>query len=211
MSANTLCRLAGGVVLACAFALPNAHADGGPLGIDHRLNEDNDGIWGRSQQHIMLGALVVGTVGMGIWEGGETRLGRTDWQAIDAMLLTSVTTEVMKRTFRRKRPNSTDDPNQWFGSSRDRSFPSGEAASFAAVVTPFILEYREEHPWVYALAALPVYDGIARMKTRGHWQTDVIAGIAIGSAFGYYTHKRSNSFTLSVLPHGIQVGYHTRW
>ncbi|WP_035372890.1 phosphatase PAP2 family protein [Pseudoduganella violaceinigra] len=211
MSANALNRLACGAVLACAFALPAAHADGGPLGIDHRLNVDNDGIWGRSQQHIMMGALFVGTVGLGLWEGGDTRLGRTDWQAIDAMLLTAVSTEVMKRTFRRKRPNSTDDPGQWFGSSRDRSFPSGEAAAFSAAVTPFILEYGQERPWVYALAALPVYDGIARMKTRGHWQTDVLAGIALGSAFGYYAHQRGSSFTLSVLPHGIQVGYRTRW
>lgn len=211
MSTNIRNRLAGGVVLACACVFPTAHAGGGLFGIDHRLNVDNDGIWGRSQQHIMMGALVAGTIGLGLWEGGETRLGRTDWQAVDAMLLASVSSEVMKRTFRRKRPNSTEDPNEWFGSSRDRSFPSGEAAAFAAAVTPFILEYGPERPWVYALAALPVYDGIARMKTRGHWQSDVIAGIALGSAIGYYTHKRESSFTLSILPHGIQVGYRTRW
>lgn len=211
MSAKAMSRLAGGAVLACAFVLPSAHADGGPLGIDHQLNVDNSGIWSRHKQHVMEGALILSTLGLGLWEGGETRLGRTDWQAIDAMLATAVTTEIMKRTFRRRRPNNTDNPNEWFKSSHDRSFPSGEAASFAAAVTPFILEYREEQPWVYALAALPVYDGIARMKTRGHWQTDVLAGIAVGSAFGCYTHKRGNSFTLSVMPHGIQVGLRGRF
>lgn len=211
MSAKALSRLAGGAALACAFVLPAAQADGGPFGIDHRLNVDDNGIWSRKHQHMVMGALMAGAIGVGVWEGGGTRLGRTDWQAIDAMLLTAVSTEILKRTFRRKRPDHTDDPNEWFGSSHDRSFPSGEVASFAAAVTPFIMEYRQDNPWVYALAALPVYDGIARMKTRGHWQSDIIAGMAIGSAFGYYTHKRGDSFTLSVLPHGIQVGYRTRW
>lgn len=211
MCAISLSRLVRGGVLACAFALPVARAGDGPFGIDHRLNVDNDGIWGRSQQHIMMVGLVVGVIGLGLWEGGDTRLGHTDWQAVDAMLLTAGSSEILKRTFRRKRPNSTDDPNQWFGSSRDRSFPSGEAAAFAAAVTPFILEYGEDRPWVYALAALPVYDGIARMKTRGHWQSDVVAGIALGAAIGYYTHQRNQSFTLSILPHGIQLGYRTRW
>jgi len=57
-------------------------------------------------------------------------------------------------------------------------------------VTPFILEYGQEQPWIYAPAALPVYDGYARIKTRGHWQTDVLAGLAIGTAAGWYSHGR---------------------
>jgi undecaprenyl-diphosphatase len=30
-----------------------------------------------------------------------------------------------------------------------------------------------------------VYDAIARVKTHGHWQSDVIAGWALGTAGGY--------------------------
>ncbi|UTY57627.1 phosphatase PAP2 family protein [Massilia sp. erpn] len=190
----------------CAWSMSAALAGHGPLGIDHQLGVDNDGLWSRRTQHIMLGALVTSEIVSGLWEGGDTRFGRTNWKSIDALLISAASTEVLKRTFRRVRPNNTDNPNEWFRSARDRSFPSGEAASFAAAVTPFILEYGQEQPWVYALAALPIYDGYARMKTRGHWQTDVLAGLAIGTAAGWYSHRRHRSFTLQIMPHGVQVG-----
>ena len=32
-------------------------------------------------------------------------------------------------------------------------------------VTPFVLEYGPEYPAVYALELLPLYDGIARVKS----------------------------------------------
>ncbi|AKU23671.1 phosphatase PAP2 family protein [Massilia sp. NR 4-1] len=190
----------------CAWSMATAVAGNGPLGIDHQLGVDNDGIWSRRTQHILLGALITSEIASGLWEGGDTRFGRTNWKSIDALLISAASTEVLKRSFRRVRPNNTDNPNEWFRSARDRSFPSGEAASFAAAVTPFILEYGQEQPWVYALAALPVYDGYARMKTRGHWQTDVLAGLAIGTAAGWYSHRRHRSFTLQIMPHGVQVG-----
>lgn len=194
-----------------SLTMEGALAGNGPLGIDHRLGVDNDGIWSRRTQHIMLGSLITSEVLSGLWQGGDTRFGRTNWKSIDALVISAVSTEVLKRTFRRVRPSNTDDPNEWFGSSRDRSFPSGEAASFAAAVTPFILEYGDEKPWVYALAALPVYDGYARMKTRGHWQTDVLAGIALGTAAGWYSHRQNRSFTLQMMPRGVQVGLQGRF
>ena len=199
------------VVGLCSLSMASALADGGPLGIDHRLGVDNDGIWSRRTQHLMLGTLVTSEILSGLWQGGDTRFGRTNWRSIDALLISAVSTEVLKRTFRRVRPSNTDNPNEWFGTARDRSFPSGEAASFAAAVTPFILEYGHEQTWVYALAALPVYDGYARMKTRGHWQTDVLAGIAIGAAAGWYAHRRNHSFSLQLMPQGLQVGLRGRF
>jgi undecaprenyl-diphosphatase len=45
------------------------------------------------------------------------------------------------------------------------------------------------------------------VKVHGHWQSDVIAGFALGSATGYVMHKRKGSpLILSVMPHGIFVG-----
>jgi hypothetical protein len=58
----------------------------------------------------------------------------------------------------------------------------------------------------YALELLPIYDGIARMKVQAHWQTDVLAGFALGGLTGYYAHNRDSPFILSVLPHGFTVG-----
>ena len=80
-----------------------------------------------------------------------------------------------------------------------------------SVVTPFVLEYGHDHPAVYALELLPLYDSIARVKTWGHWQTDVIAGFALASTVGYFMHEREMPLTLSIMPHGIQVGLSKRW
>jgi hypothetical protein len=74
-------------------------------------------------------------------------------------------------------------------------------------VTPLVLEYGHDHPWVYGLELLPVYDGIARMKVWGHWQTDVIAGFALGTGVGYLMHRNPNApYILRLMPHGIYVG-----
>src|SRR5450759_5388515 len=189
-----------------------AFAGGGPLGIDHKLNYDDSGIWARKYQVGLLGLMVVGEVGGAILEGGETRLGKTLWQAIDSSALAGISAQGLKYAFTRARPGQTDDPNKWFqGGSQYNSFPSGEVAAVSAIVTPFVLEYRHDYPAVYALELLPVYDGIARMKVWGHWQTDVLAGFALGGLTGYYAHNRDSPFILGVFPHGFMIGLHKQF
>ena len=188
-----------------------AVAAGGPLGIDHRLGYDNRGIWNRSIQKDLVYALAGGDVLGGLWEGGNTRLGHTFWQSIDATGLSALSSQALKLTFTRKRPSQSDSPNEWFRGSRYQSFPSGEVAAVSAVVTPFVLEYGPEDPWIYGLEVLPAYDAVARMKVHGHWQTDVLAGFAVGTLSGYYAHSRKEPFLLSVLPDGVEVGLRYRW
>jgi membrane-associated phospholipid phosphatase len=142
----------------------------------------------------------------GLGVGGETRLGKTFWQSIDATTVGAISSEGLKRAFSRERPSTTDDPNHWFQGGSNRSFPSGEVTTVAAAITPFVLEYGAEHPAVYALELLPLYDGIARMKVRAHWQTDVLAGFALGTGAGYLSHSLPPPFILGVLPHGVSVG-----
>jgi undecaprenyl-diphosphatase len=118
----------------------------------------------------------------------------------------------LKRVFSRQRPDRTSDPNRWFKGGGNQSFPSGEVTTTSAVVTPLVLEYGREHPAVYALELLAVYDAIARMKVRAHWQSDVIAGFALGTGVGYFAHARSGTpLVLSVMPHGIYVGLKKKW
>ncbi len=188
-----------------------AGAGGGPLGIDHRLSYDDSGIWKRTNQTALLDLLIVGELAGGVWEGGETRFGKTFWQSVDSSALAGITAQGMKFAFTRARPSQTDDPNQWFQGGSHYSFPSGEVAAVSAIVTPFVLEYRHEYPAVYALELLPIYDGIARMKVQAHWQTDVLAGFALGGLTGYYTHNRDSPFILSVLPHGFTIGMHKQF
>lgn len=182
-------------------------AGGGPLGIDHKLAYDDSGIFKRQTQKNLLVLMVAGEVAGGIWEGDQSRLGRTCWQSIDATLMAGAASSALKAAFARSRPTQTNDPGQFFQGGGHYSFPSGEVSAMSAIVTPFILEYKDENLWVYGLAALPVYDAIARMKVQAHWQTDVLAGFVLGALSGSYAHSRDQSFTLQVLPEGFAVGW----
>jgi len=196
------------VFLVLLLAATLAHG-GGPLGIDHRWNMDDAGIWKRSNQNVLRYGSLIGDIGFAAWEGGESRLGKTAWQSIDAVSGSGLVAESAKRVFGRPRPRDNPDPNQW--SKGGRSFPSGEVTEISAIITPYVLEYRHEQPAVWALELLPAYDAIARMKVQAHWQTDVLAGFALGTAAGYFAHERDNPFILSVLPGGVAIGVKKRF
>ena len=196
------------LVLSCM----RADASGGPLGIDHEWHYDDHGIWKRSVQKALQYSLIGGEVAGALWEGGDTRLGKTLWQSIDSSVATVVTTEILKRGFSRVRPiDSNGDPDLWFKGHGNQSFPSGEVAAVSAIVTPVVLEYRSDHPGIYALELLPAYDALARMKLQAHWQTDVVAGVLIGTTWGYLAHKRKSPIVLGLLPDGFSVGIRERF
>ncbi|HEX8009358.1 MAG TPA: phosphatase PAP2 family protein [Casimicrobiaceae bacterium] len=175
-------------------------------GFDHRVEYDNSGIWKRSNQQVLQYGLIGGEIAGALWLGGEDRLGKTFWQAIDASAVGGVTSEAMKRIFTRSRPTQSPNPDLWFQGRGHYSFPSGEVTTVTAIVTPFVLEYGRDYPAVYALELLPAYDAIARVKARAHWQTDVLASFALGTAAGYLAHERESPVILGVLPHGFMVG-----
>ena len=204
---HRLCASALGWLLA-GFAAA-ASAAGGPFGIDEPHPADDTGIWSRGNQLWLQGLTLSVVIGGALWEGSDSRLGHAYWQSVDAVAIGAVTAQVMKVTFSRARPSQTDDPNLWFQGHGHNSFPSGEVMTVTTAVAPFILEYGSEHPEVWALAVLPVYDGIARVKAKGHWPSDVIASMAIGSAIGVYTHSRLLPISVGVLPHGVTVGWKT--
>jgi hypothetical protein len=185
----------------------HASAGGGPFGIDHELRFDNSGIWKRSDQLFIQDSLIVGELAGALWEGGDSRLGKTFWQAIDSSVLAGLSAQGMKYAFGRARPSQGDNPNAWFKGSQFQSFPSGEVAAVSAIVQPFVFEYHADHPAVYALELLPIYDSVARMKSQAHWQSDVIAGYALGGLTAYYAHNRDSPFFLGLLPHGIYAGF----
>ena len=65
-----------------------------------------------------------------------------------------------------------------------------------AIVTPFVLEYAHDYPAVYALELLPLYDAIARVKVHAHWQSDALAGFALGTGVAYFAHTRDSPIIL---------------
>ncbi len=177
-------------------------------GIDHVVTFDDSGIWSRSNQLALTYSSGAAVVAGAIFIDSDTRLGRTFDRSMDAMVMTVATTTVLKYATSRSRPDDGGDPGDFFAGGGHDSFPSGEVAQITAVVSPFIAEYRHDHPLVWGLALLPVYDAVARVKSQAHWQTDVLAGAAIGVAFGLYAQGRDTPFFFCVLPEGGGVfGY----
>lgn len=192
-----------GLPLAIA-ALP-VHA-GGPFGIDHVVAYDNSGIWKRNYQTDLAVGTAAFVIGGALWFGDDDEFGDTLWRSVDATALSAVATTGMKFVFSRERPSQTTDPDRFFTGHGNQSFPSGEVAEITSAVTPLMLRYGPDHPAVYALALLPLYDAIARVKVHGHWQSDVIVGAAIGAGLGYYANSRDHPFFVSILPGGFSVG-----
>jgi hypothetical protein len=205
-----------GVVRGCALALSLAipsivNASGGPLGIDYAWSLDQNGIWSRGVQSTLEYGVVALEVGGALWLGNDDETGHVFWQALDSSTLSGIAAEALKLGFSRARPDQGGNPNKWFQGSCCQSFPSGEVTLEASFVTPFIAHYAATDPWVWALEVLPLYDSIARMKSQAHWQTDVLAGWALGSAVGYWSASRSTPVLVQILPHGLSIGFSKRF
>jgi len=195
------------LVWVCAMAPLRVAVAGGPFGIDHLVHYDNSGIWARNNQKALMGATILTVVGGSLALGDQDKLGNTFWRSLDSMAVSSVIAQGAKWTFQRERPSQTSDPNEWFKGTRYQSFPSGEVSAIAGAVTPFVVAYGRDHPAVYALELLPLYDAVARVKVHGHWQSDVLAGWAVGTAVGIWAGHRDSPLILGWLPGGFQVGF----
>jgi membrane-associated phospholipid phosphatase len=192
-------------LLVLAFAQP-ARAQ-----FDHKVPFDDSGIWHRNVQQGVEALTVATVIGGSLWFGGESRTGKTFWQSFDSSALGAVGATAGKYIFTRARPSQTDDPTKWFQGKGHYSFPSGEVTLTSSAIAPFVLEYGHEHPAVYALELLPLYDAIARVKTHSHWQTDVLAGYSLGFAAGYVAHQQDNPWFLRAMPHGFAVGIRSQF
>ena len=194
------------LMLPLLLAASDVHA-----GFDHELTLDQSGIWARKYQTGLEAGVVVLEAAGGLWFGNDDKLGHTFWQTIDASVISGAGAIIAKHVFSRARPRQGNDPSEWFKGSGHESFPSGEVTLQASFVTPFIVNYGREHPWVWALEILPAYDAIARMKSQAHWQTDVIAGWALGTAVGYWSTTREVPLSVAFLPGGITIGFSKRF
>ena len=195
------------LLLACLGVLASGPAcSGGPLGIDHEWALDQHGIWAQKYQNTLEYGVIAVELGGGIWFGKDNPLGRTFWQSVDSTAISSISAEILKLAFSRARPNQGMGPNKWFQGSCCDSFPSGEVTVQASFVTPLIVNYARGNPWLWTLEILPAYTAIARLKNQAHWQSDVIAGWALGSAIGYWSTTRETPISLQILPHGLIVG-----
>jgi len=184
---------------------------GGILYMDRCDEFEGRGIFSRKWQVRLDTAAITTAVGLAVAEGTNTRMGRTAWKSVDAMLTTAVTTEALKNLVQRPRPSQSDDPDKWRQGSHNKSFPSGETAMMTTLVTPWIMEYHSDEPMTWGLLALPLYMGRARMASQAHWLSDVVAGAAIGGLSGYLAGKRDSPLILKWNPGGGFVGLRFRF
>jgi undecaprenyl-diphosphatase len=203
------------LALRCAllFVLiaPAARADNGLFNLDHEVAFDQSGIWARKYQQALNAAVIATEIGGALWLGNDSRLGHTYWQTLDSSVISGVAAQLLKWTFSRARPDQGNDPDKWFQGRCCESFPSGEVTLQASFVTPLIVNYRQDTPWIWALEILPAYTAVARLKSHAHWQTDVIAGWALGSGVGYWSTLRNVPLSVQVLPRGLSIGFSKRF
>ncbi len=159
------------------------------------------GIWALFTTPYFPLAMTTLTAGGAIWDGAQSRFGRTLWQSLDSAVIAGVSTAVLKDSFQRARPSQNRGPDAWFSGPHSASFPSGDVSNTAALVSPFIYEYGSDHPWVYLLGLVPAADMAARIEARGHYPTDTVGGLALGFASGWAArHYFKSPFTLQIIP-----------
>jgi undecaprenyl-diphosphatase len=169
---------------------------------DHKIKKDEGGFWGA--HYDIPRYSTVGLLAFAIYEGSESRIGNTTYKALEAGVISQVVAEGLKEATGRLRPRYTDNPNEW-GEDGD-SFPSGHVSGMTALVTPFVLEYQEEQPWIHILWALPIHQMGGRVKAQAHWQSDVLAGAAIGFLAGWLEHEQDTPFIVRVTDQGYFFG-----
>jgi membrane-associated phospholipid phosphatase len=185
----------------CGFLPSAALADNF---IDHRVTKDTGGIY--ELQDAVPIVLALAAAGCAASEGTESRLGRTCWEASESGVASVILAESLQLITRRQSPAQNADPDHWFSGGKG-SFPSTHVSLTTAVVVPFMFQYVHDEPSVAALAVLPLYEMVARVKAQQHWQTDVLAGAALGLGIGAYEFHRNNPFIFTLLPGGAYVGF----
>ncbi len=93
-------------------------------------------------------------------------------RTVDALLTSTLITEVLKKTTHEKRPDGSD----------YESFPSGHATAAFAVATMQSHYHPKQAPFWYTGAALISY---SRVKLNRHYYKDVVAGATVG----YFTAR----------------------
>lgn len=145
---------------------------------------------------------VIAAYGVGRFVFKEPKLQTASWQAIQAALVTSITTEALKQITGRARPFTGESPYSFtpFPNSNDnyKSLPSGHASLAFAVFTPFAENYSR---WLYIV---PISVAFGRVYQNNHWFSDVVVGSALGFTAGWlFTHNKN----VQLLPNGVIVKF----
>jgi len=118
----------------------------------------------------------------------DTRLKETGFMMMESTLVSGLVTQVLKRSFGRRRPRYSDSAYDFNGPAYPigenlNSFPSGHT-TIAFAAASVVAEQYPSMPvkiTAYGLAGLV---GIQRMYEGAHWASDVFVGATIGTLVG---------------------------
>ena len=171
--------------------------------LDKKVKKDEGGFWGA--HYYIPKASAVAILGIALYEGTESRFGKTTWQSLDAGIMSQLVTEMAKRTAGRNRPRDAETSSEW--KEGGASFFSGHVSGMTAIVTPYILEYQNDYPMVNLLWGLPLHQMVGRVKAQAHWQSDVIMGALVGFASGYWATTRETPLILYFDSDKVVIGF----
>ncbi len=111
-------------------------------------------------------------------------------QGFEAVVLSGLSTALLKQAFGRLRPYQSTAHDQWF--SGGESFPSGHTTAAFALST-VLAEGVDDPGWgrrvlFYSLAGMTAY---ARMYGSNHWLSDTVLGAGIGISTGLFVVHRN--------------------
>jgi undecaprenyl-diphosphatase len=111
---------------------------------------------------------------------------------VAALLLASSCAQVLNRIVSRPRPTARHLParDALVRQPRTASFPSSHSAVAAAFTTAAARRSPVTGMMLVPLASTIAY---ARIRTRAHWPTDVLAGIALGALVGELVHRHTTA------------------
>ncbi len=138
----------------------------------------------------MPAALVFG----GTWL--TAKLGHNEeahWEAAAmrrAVVLETISVEVMKVALRRERPGPGVPRDHW--NDGGLSFPSGHTAAAFAIGTVLAESGNDRHRWLRRVIGygIGIGTGYQRLNHDAHWLSDTVAGAALGIAAAKFVMKR---------------------
>lgn len=119
---------------------------------------------------------------------GNEKLAKVSAMSIESFLISGLIFQSVKYLTHRDRPYENTSPYKWHGPGiydQSQSFPSGDAATAFAMLTPVAYAYKDTPlvaPLCYSVAGLAA---LGRMNHNDHWASDVF----VGSALGYFTAR----------------------
>jgi hypothetical protein len=140
---------------------------------------------------------------------GQRVIASTAIHVSESVFAASITSQLIRGPLGRTRPRDADKPfeNQYdfhfmhgFGHFQQRAFPSIHSSSGFAAASAIVAEVHQHSPGATVLVAIPAYalaltPGLSRMYLGQHWASDIFAGAAMGTYFGWrvvnysYSHK----------------------